>query len=112
GFLRLHDGARIHAALLRGRARRALARDAPAASRRHRAARSSLTARRSALVACAAVCAVAVAAGVARASDGGSATYTVTGARYDFVLFNSGTSRWQYFFLVGPAGTTFVGGGT
>ena len=55
---------------------------------------------------------MAVAAGVAGASDGGSATYTVTGARYDFVLFNSGTSPWQYFFLVGPAGTTFVGGGT
>jgi hypothetical protein len=36
----------------------------------------------------------------------------VTGQTYDFNLLNSGTTSWQYFELVGPAGTTFVGGAT
>ena len=34
------------------------------------------------------------------------------GTTYDFDLVNSGTTSWQYFFLVGPAGTSFVGGAT
>jgi hypothetical protein len=46
------------------------------------------------------------------ASDGGSGTYTVRGDKYDFVFFNSGTAPWQYFYLVGPAGTKFIGGDT
>jgi hypothetical protein len=31
---------------------------------------------------------------------------------YDFNLFNGGTTSWQYFILVGPSGTRFVGGTT
>ena len=31
---------------------------------------------------------------------------------YDFNLFNGGTTSWQYFILVGPPGTRFVGGTT
>lgn len=46
----------------------------------------------------------------AAAADGGSGSYTVTGASYDFVFFNGGTTRWQYFYLVGPSGTQFLGG--
>ena len=46
----------------------------------------------------------------AAAADGGSGTYTVTGASYDFVLVNNGTTRWQYFSLAGPMGTRFLGG--
>ena len=64
------------------------------------------------LVVCAAAAALAIASGVS-ASDGGSGTYTVTGSnQYDFVFFNSGTAAWQYFYLVGPPGTTFIGGET
>jgi hypothetical protein len=48
--------------------------------------------------------------GVAAAADGGSGTYTSSGDTYDFNLFNSGTTTWQYFVLVGPAGAGFVGG--
>jgi hypothetical protein len=48
--------------------------------------------------------------GVAVAADGGSGTYTSSGDTYDFNLFNSGTTTWQYFILVGPAGAAFVGG--
>ena len=56
--------------------------------------------------------AFAVFAGTALASDGGSGTYTATGSTYDFVFFNSGTSAWQYFYVVAPPGTRFIGGGT
>jgi hypothetical protein len=55
---------------------------------------------------------LAVAASSAAASDGGSGTYTVAGLTYDFTFLNSGTATWQYFYVVGPPGTTFVGGGT
>lgn len=33
-------------------------------------------------------------------------------ATYDFVLLNGGSTAWQSFVIVGPAGTTFVGGAT
>jgi hypothetical protein len=56
--------------------------------------------------------ALAVFAGVATASDGGSGTYTATGSTYYFVFFNGGTTAWQYFYVVGPPGTRFAGGGT
>ena len=60
------------------------------------------------------VVASAVVAGASArdAADGGSGTYTVADRMYYFVLFNSGTASWQYFDVVGPPGTTFVGGGT
>jgi hypothetical protein len=48
----------------------------------------------------------------AAAADGGSGTYTATGQTYFFNLFNSGTTAWQYFILVGAPGTRFVGGTT
>lgn len=51
-------------------------------------------------------------AGTAAAGDGGSGTFIVSGQTYDFNLLNTGTTAWQYFELVGPAGTTFVGGAT
>jgi len=63
------------------------------------------------VVACAAAAALVLASGVT-ASDGGSGTYTVRGDTYDFVFFNSGTAPWQYFYLVGPSGTKFIGGDT
>lgn len=44
--------------------------------------------------------------------DGGSGTYTSTGQTYFFNLFNSGTTAWQYFILVGTPSTRFVGGTT
>jgi hypothetical protein len=50
--------------------------------------------------------------GAAAAADGGSGTYTATGQAYAFNLANSGTTAWQYFYLVGPPGTSFVGGAT
>lgn len=50
--------------------------------------------------------------GVAAAADGGSATYTASQRTYYFTLFNSGTTLWQYFVLVGPAGASFIGGTT
>jgi hypothetical protein len=53
-----------------------------------------------------------ICAGTATAGDGGSGTYIVTGQTYDFDLLNTGTTPWQYFELVGPVGTTFVGGAT
>ena len=56
--------------------------------------------------------AIAVFAGTALASDGGSGTYTATGSTYDFVFFNSGTAAWQYFYVVAPPGARFLGGGT
>ena len=68
-----------------------------------------MVARRLAFVALLATC---VCAGAASASDGGSGTYTATGSTYYFVFFNDGTTAWQYFYLVGPPGTRFVGGGT
>jgi hypothetical protein len=49
-------------------------------------------------------------AGVAAAADGGSGTYTSSADTYDFNLFNSGTTTWQYFVLIGPDGASFVGG--
>jgi hypothetical protein len=63
-------------------------------------------------VAVAAVCSALVFVGAAAAADGGSGTYTSTGPTYDFNLFNSGTTAWQYFILVGASGTQFVGGTT
>lgn len=48
--------------------------------------------------------------GVAAAADGGSGTYTSSGDTFDFNFFNSGTTTWQYFILVAPAGANFVGG--
>jgi hypothetical protein len=50
--------------------------------------------------------------GGAAAADGGSGTYTVSGRTYYLTLFNSGTTPWQYFVLVAPVGTTFIGGAT
>jgi hypothetical protein len=58
------------------------------------------------------VAAALVCAGTASAGDGGSGTYIVTGQTYDFNLLNTGTTAWQYFELVGSAGTAFVGGAT
>ena len=57
-------------------------------------------------------CACCGTAPAGTASDGGSGTYTPSGRTYTFVLFNGGTTTWQYFYLVGPSGTSFVGGGT
>ena len=61
------------------------------------------------------LCAVALvgaAASTGRSADGGSGTYTATGRTYYVTLFNAGTTPWQYFFLVGPAGTVVEGGAT
>jgi hypothetical protein len=66
---------------------------------------------RAAVLICTAAVALAC-AGAASAGDGGSGTYIVTGQTYDFNLLNTGTTAWQYFELVGPSGTTFVGGAT
>ncbi len=63
-------------------------------------------------VAVAAACLALVCVSAASAADGGSGTYTSTGRTYDFNLFNSGSTSWQYFILVGPSGTRFVGGTT
>jgi hypothetical protein len=46
------------------------------------------------------------------AADGGSGTYSADGASYAFDLLNSGTTPWQYFSLVAPAGAIFTGGAT
>jgi hypothetical protein len=48
----------------------------------------------------------------AAAADGGSATYTARGATYDFALRNTGTTAWQDFAVIAPAGSQFVGGTT
>src|SRR5579864_7112644 len=50
--------------------------------------------------------------GGAAAGDGGSGTYTASGQTFYFTLVNSGTTAWQAFYLVGPPGTTIVGGAT
>jgi hypothetical protein len=63
------------------------------------------------LAACTASSALASRA-VATPTDAGSSVYTVTGTSYDFILLNSGQAPWQYFSVVGPPGTTFVGGAT
>jgi hypothetical protein len=63
-------------------------------------------------VAVVAACLALVCVGPSSAADGGSATYTSTGRTYEFNLFNGGTASWQYFILVGPSGTRFVGGTT
>jgi hypothetical protein len=55
-------------------------------------------------------CTALVSAGSAAAADGGSGTYTATDTSYYFTLFNSGMAAWQYFYLVGPTGTRFLGG--
>jgi hypothetical protein len=60
----------------------------------------------------AAACLALVIVGSAAAADGGSSTYTVSQRTYYFTLFNSGTTIWQYFVLVGPAGASFIGGTT
>jgi hypothetical protein len=63
-------------------------------------------------VAAAVVCAtwVAVCTSPALAVDGGSGTYAATGTTYYFDFVNSGTAAWQFFTVVGPPGTTFIGG--
>lgn len=63
-------------------------------------------------IALAAACLALVSVGIAAAADGGSGTYTASGRTYYFTLFNSGTTPWQYFVLVGPAGARFIGGAT
>lgn len=60
----------------------------------------------------AAACVALVCAAAAGADVGGSATYAEAAGAYDFNLFNGGTTAWQYFMLVGAAGTRFVGGTT
>ncbi len=45
-------------------------------------------------------------------ADGGAGTYTASGSSYDFDLVNTGTTAWQFFTLLAPPGTTFVGGAT
>ena len=60
----------------------------------------------------AAACLALVLVGAAAAADGGSSTYTVSQRTYYFTLFNSGTTIWQYFVLVGPVGASFIGGTT
>jgi hypothetical protein len=68
-----------------------------------------LTVVRTAVVA---ACLALVLVGAAAAADGGSGTYTASQRTYYFTLFNSGTTPWQYFVLVGPAGASFIGGTT
>jgi hypothetical protein len=68
----------------------------------------------------AAVCAGSALAGTGHAgaqprragADGGSGTYAATGTTYYFALTNTGTAAWQFFYVVGPPGMTFVGGTT
>ncbi len=45
-------------------------------------------------------------------ADGGSGTYMVEGATFAFDLVNTGSTSWQYFALIGPTGSTFVGAAT
>ena len=54
----------------------------------------------------------AACAGPALAADGGSGTYVATGTTYYFDFVNTGTAAWQFFTVVGPPGTIFVGGTT
>lgn len=61
----------------------------------------------SAAVACA--LAAAGSAGAAGRQTGG---YVTNGHDYDFALVNSGTIAWSSFYLVAPAGVTFLGGTT
>jgi len=68
--------------------------------------------RATAAAVCACLALLGAGAEAATAADGGSGTYTVTGRLYYFVLVNSGTTPWQFFALVGPAGTTFFAGET
>ena len=51
-------------------------------------------------------------AGSAAAADGGSGTYLAIGSTFYFNLVNAGTTPWNYFELVGPPGTTFIGAST
>jgi hypothetical protein len=62
--------------------------------------------RAAAAVVCAASALVCAAPGGA---DSGSGTYAATGQTYYFDLVNTGTVAWQFFYLVGPPGTTFIG---
>jgi hypothetical protein len=62
------------------------------------------------LLACAVLALVGSSA--AAAATGGSGTYTASGRTDYLVLFNSGSAPWLSFYLVSPAGTTFVGGAT
>jgi hypothetical protein len=55
---------------------------------------------------------VAAATGTALGADGVSATYTASGTAFAFTIANSGTTSWPTFVLVGPTGTTFLGGAT
>jgi hypothetical protein len=59
-----------------------------------------------------AVVAWCAAVAAAPADDGGSGTYSSTGPSYDFDLVNDGSTSWRFYYLVGPAGTVFVGGAT
>jgi hypothetical protein len=65
------------------------------------------------LVAATAACAALACASLASAAgDDGSGTYTGSGRTYYFDLFNSGTTPWQTFVLIGPPGIRFVGAAT
>ena len=48
----------------------------------------------------------------AASGDGGSGTYTATGASFDFNLDNVGTTNWLDFTLIGPPGSVFLGAAT
>jgi hypothetical protein len=68
---------------------------------------------RTAVAAIACACVLLTAAGPAAAqsgADGGSGTYFTQGRSAYFVLTNTGSAAWQSFYVVGPSGTTFVGG--
>lgn len=65
------------------------------------------TAAATAAIACA--LSAAGAAGAAGPEAGG---YVTNGRDYDFALVNSGTTAWQSFYLLAPAGASFVGGTT
>lgn len=64
--------------------------------------------------AAAALAAIACALGAAGAAGGAipGNSYLADGHDYDFTLVNAGTAAWHSFYLVAPAGTSFVGGTT
>lgn len=55
-------------------------------------------------------CAFITAAAGATGREAGG--YVTNGHDYDFALVNSGTIAWQSFYLLAPAGVTFLGGTT
>lgn len=48
----------------------------------------------------------------AASADGGGGAYTVSGTSTDVDLVNTGSTAWQSFVVIAPAGTTFLGGAT